>query len=115
MEETIMPEIMYSKSRLQQIYEKMNDESPGLTDLPSIIGRIKQKPPEKYGLMDKIDDALYKRGVGSGSQHTRVLKDQADARAKLMKYVQNKGNIMSFQNLPANQKAGIISMIKGEI
>jgi hypothetical protein len=83
------------------------------SDLPNVINRITQKSKKEYGLVDMIDDSLYKRGIGSGSEHTKLQEDKANARAALMQYIREPKNLEAFNNLPQSQKEGITSLIKG--
>jgi hypothetical protein len=83
------------------------------SDLPNVINRIKQESKKEYGLVDRIDDALFSRGIGSGSEHTKIEEDKANARAALMQYIREPKNLEAFNNLPQSQKEGITSLIKG--
>jgi len=97
----------------KRLYKERIKNTPTMEDLPAIVGTLQQPSPKGYGLTDRINDVLHKRGIGAGSEHTQILNNKAEARAKLMRFIRKPENITAFQRLPDSQKKGIISMIKG--
>ena len=93
--------------------EKMKRKDTSVSELQGIVQRIKQPIVQGNNIQSRVEDALYKRGIGSGSPATQVLNSKAEARAELISYVNKPNNVKAFQSLPAEQKAGIMSMLKG--
>lgn len=108
-----MPEQYNNYKNYRELISDFTKDDMTFADMPAIVSRIAQEPAQEYGMMDGLKDKMYSMGIGSGSDHTMVEKDRANARASLMRFIRKPRNLDAFKRLPKSQQEGIISVIKG--